>query len=521
MKHFFSVLLLSVSLLSSAHATNEVSNRDALRKQLGLTNYPVGAALKDVKIAVLDNGFAGYAPGKGLLPDSAEMIEGPKNPQAPTPHGLAMAQIAWAVTGQTAAGPKFYLINANGFSNFKAAIDFVIANHVTIVIYSQIWSFGSNFDGTGFINAEVNRATQAGVIWVNASGNNGGMVYNGNVEQAKTATGELRFDSKDYLSFENKVDENPVTLTLSWSDFQDSDTYNTSKDLDLFVYDSAEKLIGSGELVQSGQAPPASGTSNLSSHARESVTLPALDRGKYRIRIKAKSSNFDAKDRFRVMIAADKNGIDFSDHTPTQEIMPPADNATVITVADGSGVSAKGPTADGRRKPDVTIKDSKVTFTNGQDTQGSSNAAALFAGSLAVMKSLEGSISAAGLLRYCDQTNQSTSNLADLHPIQPGFVPVWLWNTVPADGVVMQNWNGRLVVVTSVDPLQLPWFQAAGAYRVNQDDIMVASPFENKWYAIPKAMESQITAPLIEYRQRFVGVGFWAIPQPSLLTSLH
>jgi len=146
MKHFLSILLLSLFTLASAHATNEVSNREALRKQLGLTSYSVGSGLKDVKIAVLDNGFAGFAPGKGLLPDTAEFIDGPKNPPAPTPHGLAMAQIAWAVTGQAAAGPKFYLINANGFSNFKAAIDFVIANQVQIVIYSQIWAFGSNFD---------------------------------------------------------------------------------------------------------------------------------------------------------------------------------------------------------------------------------------------------------------------------------------------------------------------------------------------------------------------------------------
>jgi hypothetical protein len=509
-------------LNSSAFAANELVNTDALRQKLGLMQYaPSASALSGLKIAVLDNGFAGFAAGSGQLPASAELIAGPQNAAAPSPHGLGMAEIIWAMTGKRAEGPKFYLVNTNGFTNFKAAVDFVVREQVDIVLYSQVWPFGSNFDGGGFINAEVNRATSSGILWVNAAGNFGKMVYNGSVKkQLNSVTQKLSFgDGRDSLRFKNLVDENELTVTLSWSDFADSENYNTSKDLDLFVYNSAGKLVGSSELIQRGEAPPATGDSRLSSHARESITFRSLDRDSYTIRVQARSGNFEEKDRFRVLLQNEKPGsIEFTDHTEGGEIFAPADNRSAITVGEAFEASAQGPTADGRTKPDVLIGDAIVTFSNGSTVRGSSSAAALFTSAVALMKTSHPDLSFANLMTTIHRQQAITGSRDGLRPASANAWPPIaseVSGVVPAGGQLMIHPNGHFVVMSPVDPLELPQFKAGHAYRVHPDDVMALDPASQHWYAIPVAQATQIQAPLIEFRRLSAGAGLWRTPGPG------
>jgi hypothetical protein len=102
-----------------------------------------------------------------------------------------MAQIVWAMTGKHAEGPKFFLLNTNGLSNLKAAVEHAIQQKVDLILYSQVWPFGGNFDGTGFLNEQVNRATKEGIIWINAAGNNGNLVHNGYVKRQMDASTRL------------------------------------------------------------------------------------------------------------------------------------------------------------------------------------------------------------------------------------------------------------------------------------------------------------------------------------------
>ena len=81
------------------------------------------------------------------------------------------------------------------------------------------------------------------------------------------------------------------------------------------------------------------------------------------------------------------DAIEFLDATKGEEIMVPADNPSVITVGDISSFSAQGPTMDGRVKPEIVLENSVASFSNGQSSTGTSNAAAYFAGIVAVLKS--------------------------------------------------------------------------------------------------------------------------------------
>ena len=489
----FITFLVFGCVLSRAHAFTEIVNRNELRNRLG--SLTPSANLSNIKIAVLDNGFAGFIPGKGMLPDSAELIEGPlKYPQM-SAHGLGMAQILWAMTGQSVNGPKIYLVNTNGFTNFKAAVDFVIANDVDIVLYSQVWLFGSNFDGKGFINEVVNKAVDKGIIWINAAGNLGRHVHSGNV-----------YAAAQVFKIKNKIDENNFTLTLAWNNFGDSELDCAVKDLDFELLDARDNVVDASRLVQKGQSPdPKDPTDPRSCYARETISAKSLERGDYKIRVFPKSTNFGYQDKFKVIITDDRpESIEFSDHTVGNEIMPPADNARVITIGDKSALSSQGPTIDGRIKPDFLIEKSQVAFTNGNLTQGSSNAAAMMAGTVAVMKSLNKDLTAKQLLAYAESARQQY--LIPNGLITPVSVPAWAQRYVPAGGTVrLHPVNGRAIIFMKEHPLDHPRVSGFHLFMIREDDIVACTEFLTSCGIYPRTQDTTIGPPLIEFRSFIKG----------------
>ena len=96
------------------------------------------------------------------------------------------------------------------------------------------------------------------------------------------------------LRFRNHVDENTVTVTLTWNDYRDEEDAGTDKDLDLDVENWSGRRVGSGAKVQvSGTAPL---KPNESRNPRERVVLANLPASPdvpsdpeycYRIRVRA------------------------------------------------------------------------------------------------------------------------------------------------------------------------------------------------------------------------------------------
>lgn len=498
-------LLVVVFTTAQAFAYSEIVNKEELKQRLGTAAGNVGD-LSQVKIAILDNGFRGFESSKGMLPDSAEYIAGPLNIPSTSSHGLGMAQIVWAVSGQKPEGPKMYLVNTNGFTNFKAAIDFVIANDVDIVLYSQIWTFGSNFDGKGFINEAVNRATKQGTIWINAAGNLGAHVYNGKVKSALNK-----------IKIQNKLDENNFTLTLTWNDFSDNELECSKKDLDLQVFDAKNNLVKSAELIQAGEAPDTKDPNDRRScYARETLSLNELARGEYTVKVVSKSANFTDSDAYRVLVTDDRpDSLEFTDRTVGFEIMPPADNQTVITIGDKSPLSSHGPTSDGRIKPDFLVENSKVAFSNGNQTSGSSNAAAMVAGAIAVVKtrmtdlSIEKLQGYAGTLRNNYYASPGLQNIA--------VVPVWLQKLIPFGGVAkLHPSTGRVVVFSRTAPSQLPAIRGFNL-RVTPGDIVACTETMTFCASYPQYQDSSIRPPMIEFRQYIIEQsttpGTWITPK--------
>ncbi|HXH76185.1 MAG TPA: S8 family serine peptidase [Bacteriovoracaceae bacterium] len=504
------LLSLTFTLVSffatSAYAFNEVSNGSEIRERVG-TSGLASRNLSHLKVAILDNGFRGYLPGTGMLPASAELIEGPLKVPETSAHGLGMAQILWEATGKDARGPKFYLINTNGFTNFKAAVDFVINNNVDIVLYSQIWTFGSNFDGKGFINEAVNRATNAGVIWINAAGNLGGQVYNGNVSE-----------SGQKFELRNSVDENAFMLTLTWNDFNESEASCSVKDLNLEFYDAKGTLLKSGSLVQSGVAPdPQDASDKRTCYARETIAVNNLSRGSYYLKVTQKSQNFGGRDSFRVILTENKLGtLEFPGADPRFEIMPPADNANVFTVGEKSAFSAMGPTSDARIKPDVVLENAQVSFTNGSQTAGSSNAAAMVAGAVVILKNAIPEFTGQQLIEYAQSLRTQVLVPAGLVKVPPP--PYWLDQLIPVGGTVRQDpGTFRLVILSRENPTRLPQLRGFNLQMRRQNDIVACVENMSTCQVFSADQDYSVKAPWIEFRQykngsTADGPGTWIMP---------
>jgi hypothetical protein len=90
--------------------------------------------------------------------------------------------------------------------------------------------------------------------------------------------------------------------------------------------------------------------------------------------------------------------LDFVDASNAGEIFPPADNPGVITVGDATRSSGTGAIENGRVKPDIILENSTAPFSNGEETAGSSNAAAYFAGIVAVLKAAQPNLATRHLL---------------------------------------------------------------------------------------------------------------------------
>jgi hypothetical protein len=457
-------------------------NASEVRRRLGLVpGYEGVASVAKIKIAILDFGFEGVGDDRPYLPRSAEVVERydadfvrrfnlgdpayHKGLQPLNRHGRVMAQIVWEVTGARPGGPKFYLLNANGPTMLRRAVRYAIEQKVDVILFSGTFEGGGNGDGRGPINRIVDDALAAGILWINSAGNYGRHVYSGPVSILSDGYLRLRAGSDiASLRFRNRIDENAVTVTLTWNDYRDEEDAGTDKDLDLFVEDWSGRRIGSSEKVQ--LAKDREPGPNETRNPRERVVLTDLPADPdvrtdpnytYRIRVRRKRGQFVPTDRIRILLTASREyyvapgsdspreAVEFLDATGDEEVYPPADNPRVLTVGDSSPESSIGPTTDRRVKPDVIVADSRAYFSDGEVTAGSSDAAAYVAGVVAVLRAAEPALRPTHLLRLAalgPAVPASAARGRNNQPatIAPGF---HYWRTPSRAQVVETLWGIR------------------------------------------------------------------------------
>lgn len=484
MKSFvFCALMLGLTTVSVA---SPFTNTDSLKNSLGFTPYYSSQNPgRKLKVAVLDKGFFGYEKEIGrTLPAGTRYVAGPMaNPEnMKVVHGLKMAQILTAMmTNDMRASqwmPELTLYNAFGYSNFKAAIDDVIARQYDLVLYSEVWEYGGNGDGGGFINAEVNRATRAGVIWVNAAGNFALTTYNGPLTTVQD-NWILLPDQNNALALRCQAAAGKkcsAKIVLSWNDFKDDVEEGTTKDLDLALTDDMLNVIQNSALKQSDNRNE--GRPGFSKYPREIISAE-LSPGLYFLRVKNRSNNFTNRDQLR--ITADGDGLVMPSHSRGESILNPADNPTVITV--GASDSDRSSTSFFKDKPDL-LAPSSIKLSDGTEYRGSSNSAAIVAAGLGILKSREPRMTRKDLLdavssKHNWEQRGLSLNLLGFGPTGPNCfvdvafnpIPEQIRDVVARGGVPVQT-TAAIRVMVAFDPILL----TPGLNRQLLNDMIVALP---------------------------------------------
>jgi hypothetical protein len=365
-----------------------ITNLDAIEKFLKLKNFRNCKFGGRVRIAVLDNSFFGYQTEIGKrLPADTQYFPGVTSDadrfEDKSMHGLFMAILIHQIVLKSGcpADYQLSLFNSNGLTKFTDAVNSVIRDGYDIVLYSQVWEYGGNGDSRGFINAIVNKALDAGILWINAAGNFGRLMRIAPVEPIANSGGDwVRFSAgngkwTDGVKLRCKAEKDktcPMRIVLTWNDFKDNPDIGTDKDLDLYLVDTYGEVRESSTFRQSLEPDANDPTARL--FPREFLTRMALP-GEYQIKVKIKSKNFTPTDRLR--ITASGAGIEMPDPSIGETMLPPADNPRVLDVGalddPGTSISKK------MNRPDVFLP-SVILLKDGSTPFSTSVAAAVAAG---------------------------------------------------------------------------------------------------------------------------------------------
>jgi hypothetical protein len=351
-----------------------------------LTDLAGGGA--GLRIAVLDLGFGVRVTelqARSELPPSPRLTLRSFDPAAgiaganaygnPTDHGELVAQTIY----DYAPRATYLFANYHTPDDFVAAVDWLVAQGVDIVVHSNNFLEGP-FDGTSAAARAVDRAAAAGILWFNSAGNYGEKHWAGAWVDAD-GDSVLDWPGTTPWTVPHEAGQ-PLTFHLSWT----SPTGGVASDLDLVV----ERRRADG-----GWDAFAASTGRQLDGAAPSERINGIrpvEPGVFRVRVRLAAGPPPAGP---VTLFAREDDLIAWSGTTARSVPTPADAAGSISVAavdwrSNSLVrySSRGPTLDGRRKPDLAAPTGTSLATVGgdpRDVGGTSISAPNAAGAAAVV----------------------------------------------------------------------------------------------------------------------------------------
>lgn len=328
-----------------------------------------------IKLAVLDLGFSGYQQriAEGELPAGVTAMSFRADGDitaAGEVHGTACAEIAHDV----APGAQLYLVNFSTDVELANAVDYLISEDVDVI--SASWSFFSIFrgDGQGPINDIVAGAVDSGIFWANASGNSARSHWSGSFNDSD-ADSWTEFAPGDEGNDIYATSGSRVDVYLTWDRWPQTD-----QDYDLYLFWSGNpnNPVAASEGWQGGSQEPAEELHYI---------VPPGHGGTYWVGIYSYSTSGDAS--FKLYTTP----YDLQYQVPKGSLGgQPTDSPRVMTVGAvpvGSttleSFSSRGPTVDGRIKPDLVAPDRVSTVSYGVTGFWGTSAAAPHAAAAAAL----------------------------------------------------------------------------------------------------------------------------------------
>ncbi|MDM8532020.1 S8 family serine peptidase [Anaerolineales bacterium HSG25] len=205
-----------------------------------------GITGRGVKIGVLDLGFAGYEDllGKELPATVTLKAFGDDYDLYEEAHGTACAEIVHEMAPEA----ELFLVYYDGTDvAMGQAVEWLIEQEVDIISNSTNSIGTTPLDGTGFSADLVELAYENGIFWVNSAGNYAERHYQGRFEDSDGDNmhdfGDLK---KQTISFRAGEDY-PTHIVLNWDNWEDVD-----QDYELILYDRDGNLLAKSEESQSG-----------------------------------------------------------------------------------------------------------------------------------------------------------------------------------------------------------------------------------------------------------------------------
>ena len=348
--------------------------------------HSAGIRGSGVKVAVIDLGFSGLATSQaqGDLPYSVVTRDFTGTGiETGISHGTAVAQIVYDI----APGAQLYLVKIGNEVDLDNAVTYCISEGISIINHSLGWYNTNFYDGTGTIADIARRATSAGILWIQAAGNSGQKHYGATFTDGNS---DGWHDSD--VTFAATAGQQ-IAFYLTWDAWP-----ATGDDYDLYLFGPTGTLVASSTATQGGTEQPT-----------ERITTTAGSSGTYRVRIQKASGATRRLSLFSIVH-------DLTPAVSASSMPAPANAAEVLSVGAinwtnyTSGpiapYSSRGPTGDGRAKPDLAAPDNVTTGVSYYSPfPGTSAAAPHVAGVAALLKAeaptLNRSSLASRILSFC------------------------------------------------------------------------------------------------------------------------
>ncbi len=350
--------------------------------------HSIGQTGKGVKVAVIDGGFNLDNPKiASKIAEAKSFINGKDVSGDYSYHGTATAEIVVDV----APDVQLYLYTVRTDLDFVAAVNRAVSKHVDIISTSLSFANLGPYDGSSRASQALDNARKAGVLPIVAASNMA-QVHWSNIFQDPNSNGWLNFNGTDETNTFHLDQNNKVTVYLSWNKW-----WQTTQDYDLYLYRVSEDNLT--------EVSKSTNRQNGNYWPIEEIDYTASVSGQYAIKIL--KVNADSTAKFD-MFAYGASPLKY--RNATESLMNIADAKGAITVGalywktnTLEPFSSRGPTADGRIKPDIMGPDG-VTTTGYSPFFGTSAAAPHVAGLAALIAGSNPSLTADELAAVLENT---------------------------------------------------------------------------------------------------------------------
>ena len=325
-----------------------------------------GYSGQGIKVGVIDLGFADFRSLMGTeLPDNVQAkcytdlgvftqtLADCESARGGDPHGTAVAEAVMDIAPEV----SLYIATPSPGSkgDLRAIVDWMVSEGVSVINHSAGWPLDGPGDGTSPLSVSplntIDHAVANDIIWVNAMSND--------AQRAWFQRGPYSDSDEDYFIEFAGSDENNtmllevgdvVQVELRWDDIW----RGASRDLDLAIWSqSTEEYVTFGVDYQSGDA---------GHNPYELVIYEAPVAGQYDIRVE--HAGGDVPGWIQLLV----QGVGPIEHyTSSGSTFNPEESANPGMLAVGAApwynvhaiepYSGRGPTTDGRVKPDIVGAD--------------------------------------------------------------------------------------------------------------------------------------------------------------------